>query len=166
MGRGLIEIRKPFEREAEAVNSLIESVFKECVAPDYSEEGIRFFLKLCNAEEVRIKTVENCPIIVASENDVVVGVLWTRDINHISRYFVDVKHQRKGIGRQLFNHLLEGIKTEHPEIKDITVNSSPFACKAYESLGFKRTDHEQNGNGMKYIPMVYNLERHKMCNPA
>jgi GNAT superfamily N-acetyltransferase len=152
-----IIIRPPFENEAESINSLIREVFLECVAPDYSKEGVDFFLNLCKSEEVRKKINETGQIIVALENKKIVGMLWTRDINHISRFFVHVEYQRKGIGKQLFSYLLEKLQKNHPEIKDITVYSSPFACKAYEMLGFRKTDQEQIGNGMRYTPMTYRI---------
>ena len=152
-----IEIRPPFENEAEAINALIKRVFMECVAPDYSVEGIQFFLGFCSTEVVLKKISETGQIIVAVERNEVLGVIQVRDTNHISRYFVDVNYQRKGIGRQLFNYLLEGIKKNYPDVDEITVNSSPFARKAYEGLGFRATDNEQVGNGMKYIPMVYKI---------
>ncbi len=53
------------------------------------------------------------------------------------------KHE---IGRALFHQ----VKKE-----DMTVNSSPYAEKVYEHLGFIATDAEQAELGMRYIPMKY-----------
>ena len=37
----------------------------------------------------------------------------------------------------------------------ITVNSSSYAVKFYESLGFSKTSEEQETDGFKYTPMQY-----------
>lgn len=39
----------------------------------------------------------------------------------------------------------------------ITVNSSPFAVPVYHHLGFTDTDSEKVTNGLRYTPMVINL---------
>lgn len=152
-----IEIIKPDVSEAEIINNLIIDVFMKCVAAEYSEEGVKFFLNICNPGEILVKINEDTPILVAKTEEKIVGIIWTRGINHISRYFVDVACQSKGIGRILFNGLLVEVKSKYKEISEITVNSSPFAMKAYEKLGFIKTEEEKIGNGMRYIPMVYKL---------
>ena len=37
----------------------------------------------------------------------------------------------------------------------VTVNSSPFAVKVYEKLGFTATGSRQVSDGIVYIPMRY-----------
>ena len=39
--------------------------------------------------------------------------------------------------------------------KVVTVNSSPFAIKVYEKLGFTATGIRQVSDGIVYIPMRY-----------
>jgi predicted GNAT family N-acyltransferase len=152
------KIRKPNISDASKICSMVNSVFMKCVAPDYSEEGIDFFLKISTPAELIDKMEKGNLVYIAEMKSNIIGVIVTRNINHISRYFVDVNYQQMGIGRKLFQHVLSTLSKEHQEIEQITVNSSPFAVKAYEKLGFIKTADEQIGNGMKYIPMVYNIE--------
>jgi ribosomal protein S18 acetylase RimI-like enzyme len=54
---------------------------------------------------------------------------------------VDPDFQGKGIGRMIFTHLLDLIKTNRPDIMRVELISREFNLKAisfYESLGFKR----------------------------
>jgi ribosomal protein S18 acetylase RimI-like enzyme len=54
---------------------------------------------------------------------------------------VDPDFQGKGIGRMIFTHLLDLIKTNRPDIMRVELVSREFNLKAisfYESLGFKR----------------------------
>ncbi|MDY3031476.1 MAG: GNAT family N-acetyltransferase [Clostridia bacterium] len=76
---------------------------------------------------------------------------YIRSKNHISLFFVDEKHHRQGIGRKLFEIMQRDYDT-----KEFTVNSSPYAVKAYEHLGFECVDTEQTVNGIRCIPMRYN----------
>lgn len=80
-------IREPTENDAESINELIKTTFMQFVAPDYSPEGIKFFLNLCNVEALKEK-IKKGQIYIAVEDDQILGVIWTRDLNHISRYFV------------------------------------------------------------------------------
>jgi ribosomal protein S18 acetylase RimI-like enzyme len=150
-----INISYPESSDAEKINELIVDVFMKCVAPEYSEEGVQFFLSFCKPEIVTEKIIENTPILIAKFDEKIIGIIWTRGKNHISRYFVDIAFQGKGTGRLLFNKLLDEIRLRYKEISEITVNSSPYAAKAYEKLGFIKTDEEKTGNGMRYLPMIY-----------
>lgn len=50
--------------------------------------------------------------------------------------------------------LFEEMKKDF-EKQVFTVNSSPYAVKIYEHLGFRATDSEQTVNGLRFTPMVY-----------
>ena len=52
-------------------------------------------------------------------------------------------HHCKGIGRALF----ETMRRDYDE-QEFTVNSSPYAVKIYEHMGFQETDTEQVVNGL------------------
>ncbi len=43
-------------------------------------------------------------------------------------------------------------------IKNIIVNSDPYALESYRNLGFADTDSEQTENGIRFIPMVCSLK--------
>jgi ribosomal protein S18 acetylase RimI-like enzyme len=148
-------VRQAMEAEADRVNTLIIDVFMRFVAPDYSKEGGDFFRSICRTDEIVEKIREGTPIYIAISEGEIVGVLWIKDRNHISRYFVDGLYQGVGIGKKLFTHYLSEMMGNYPEISEITVNSSPFAIGAYEKLGFVKTGGEMVGNGMRYFPMVY-----------
>ena len=67
--------------------------------------------------------------------------------------FVDKEHHRKGIAKQLFHTVLEKLK-ENKSVTQMTVNSSPYAVKAYERLGFIKTGEQQEKDGIIFIPMM------------
>ena len=85
-------------------------------------------------------------VLVAEKQGKIIGVIEGRDGSHIARFFVDELHQRQGIGRFLFDALIDEFTNEGNKPDCITVNSSPCAVKAYESLGFHKTGEEEIGN--------------------
>lgn len=142
-----MEIRQlePFEID-EAI-TLIWEVFLQFEAPDYSDEGIQSFKDFIENDEI-LKTLE---FFGAYEQDELKGVIATSENRkHICCFFVKAKYHRQGIGRTLWEYVLN-----HSERNVLTVNSSPYAVPVYRKLGFVETDTEQLADGMRYTPMKF-----------
>lgn len=87
----------------------------------------------------------------ALHNNKITGILAVDDkLNHICLFFVDKDFQNTGIGTALFKKFLN---ESTPKV--VTVNSSPFAIKVYEKLGFTATGIRQVSDGIVYISMRY-----------
>lgn len=142
-----MKVEKISERNIENAFTLVLDVFMEYEAPDYSEQGIETFKHFIHNE----KTVNALEMYGAFEKDRVVGVIATRNTgNHIALFFVETGYHRQGIGRKLFEHVIE-----HSTAQTITVNSSPYAVAVYKQLGFTKNSDEQLADGMRYTPMTY-----------
>lgn len=129
------------------VIQLIKQTFLECVAPDYDEPGINNFFKFAEDEDLLKQLV----FYAALHNNKIIGILAVDDkLNHICLFFVDKDLQNTGIGTPLFKRFLN---ESTPKV--VTVNSSPFAVKVYEKLGFTATGIRQVSDGIVYIPMRY-----------
>ena len=130
------------------VVKLVTDVFMKFEAPDYSDEGVKsFFDTAINSQDF----MNSLAIYGAYFDNSLVGVIATRNEgNHIALFFVDGQHHKQGIGRKLFETVLE-----YSTGKQLTVNSSPYAREVYYHLGFKDTDVEQTVTGIRFIPMKY-----------
>ncbi len=129
---------------------LVWKVFLKYEAPDYTKEGSEEFFKSIHDDE----WLNQIKMYGAYDKDRLVGVIATRNEGtHIALFFVDGEYHRKGIGRQLFQKILEDNKVNY-----MTVNSSPYAVPVYEKLGFEATDVEQVKNGLRFTPMKYQVE--------
>lgn len=71
--------------------------------------------------------------------------------------FVKKEYHRRGIARRLFQIVKERCKNLS-NVKEITVNSSPYALGFYARLGFINTAEEQTVAGIKFTPMKYLLK--------
>jgi GNAT superfamily N-acetyltransferase len=127
--------------------SLVWDTFQDFEAPDYSPEGVSKFKESIDD----IEFISALAIYGAFVDNTLAGVIATRNNGtHIALFFVQRDFHRQGIGRALFNTIVESC----PAIK-ITVNSSPYAVPVYEKLGFVRTDAEQMTDGIRFTPMEY-----------
>ncbi len=144
-------IHKLKNDEKPAALNLAWKVFMQFEAPEYSQEGIETFRNFINDK----KSTDSLMMYGAFENDEIIGVIATRsDKSHISLFFVNEKYQNQGLGRKLFNTVLEKCESNH-----MTVNSSPYAVGFYHKLGFKDESPEQLTDGIRYTPMTLKLNK-------
>lgn len=142
-----MQIKRIADDQIFSAIDLIWTTFMQFEAPDYSEEGIQSFRDFIEKKEIA-NTLEFWG---AYDDDELKGVIATREERkHICCFFVKAQYQRQGIGRKLWEYLLENNPNEI-----ITVNSSPYAVPIYHKLGFVDTDTEQLSDGIRYTPMRF-----------
>lgn len=143
--------------ELEKALLLVYNVFMEFEAPDYSEQGIKAFEDFIEFNSVKNMFQDNILNIWACYyKEKIVGVIAVREMRHICMLFVDKNYHRKGIANSLFETVLANVKNK-PKIKEITVNSSPYAVGFYHRLGFNDTNSEQTVDGIRFTPMKFPL---------
>ena len=136
-----LSIKKLNRDETQNALCLVWNVFLEYEAPDYTQEGIETFYKSIHDENY----LSMLSVYGAFIGEELVGVIATRNGGkHIALFFVDGKHHRQGIGKQLFDAV---------QVDEMTVNSSLYAVPVYHKLGFRDTGTEQAVNGVRFIPM-------------
>jgi GNAT superfamily N-acetyltransferase len=158
-----MEIRELNEKSIEEAMKLVREVFMEFEAPEYEERGVSEFLSYIESIAMlqRIKSGE-LRLWGSLENDCLTGVISLRAGGHISLLFVKKEYHRRGIARSLFEKVREECAKEG--IKEITVNSSPYAEEAYKRLGFSATSEEKTLNGIRFVPMIYRQADIKVIN--
>lgn len=152
-----MEIRELKEEDIRNALNLIWKVFEEFEVPDYSSEGVEEFKKFISIDNIINKFKKNELRLWGYFNDYkLIGIIGIRNLNHICLLFIDKDYHRKGIGKKLFNIVKEKC-IRYEVIKNITVNSSPYAIEFYHRLGFIDTDKQQISKGIKYTPMIYKI---------
>ena len=153
-------IKELGKNEIKQALELVNRVFAEFVAVDYSEQGNKTFhdyLKVKDDEVANDVQTGHKRIWGFYRGSVIVGVIATRDVSHISLMFVDKEHHRKGIAKQLYSTIIAELE-KNPAVKNVTVNSSPYAVGVYEHLGFVKTDEQQERDGIIYVPMTHAIQ--------
>lgn len=145
--------------EERQVCDLVVRVFTEFVAPLYSTEGVREFLAYAaETDQLRQRLQAGRFVLVAELQGPLVGAIEIRNYDHISLFFVDGKAQRKGIGRVLWRRAFDACLAGRPDFGRVTVNSSPNAVEAYKRLGFETEGPEKTVNGIRFVPMVFEVQ--------
>ena len=153
-----MEIRFMHPGEETSVIQLVQKTFDQCVAPGFTEEGISQFYKYASTEALSQRSKEESFTIIAKEKNQIVGIIEIKDQNHVSMFFVSTELQGKGVGKKLFHEAITHIKKQNPQVKELTVNSSPNAVEAYRKLGFIPRSEEQCADGIRFVPMKLSLE--------
>ncbi len=139
--------------ELEETMSLVKEVFDEFEAPYYTKEGIESFYKFANYENIKEKLNESMQIFVEKDNNKIIGMIAIRDYSHIALLFVKKEYHKQGIATKLMNTAIEYCKQNNNSLKNITVNSSPYAVEFYHKKGFEDINKEQTVNGIISTPM-------------
>lgn len=135
---------------------LVNRVFAEFVAVDYSEQGKRTFQSYLEGKLQEVSAALSAgdkKMWAYYQGSEIIGVLATQGASHISLMFVDKRYHRQGIARQLLDVALEELR-KNGDTAQITVNSSPYAVEAYEHLGFAKAGAKQEKDGIIFIPMI------------
>lgn len=141
-----MNIRQLDNQEYDKAIMLSLDVFTKCGTADFDFNGLEIFKKFINNKEL----MGELTFWGAFDNNELIGVVGTKgNSTHISLFFINPDYHRKGIGRELFDNIYA-----YPIIEPITVNSSSYAMKFYESLGFSKVSEEQETDGLRYTPMI------------
>jgi ribosomal protein S18 acetylase RimI-like enzyme len=135
------------------MSALIRRLFIKYIAHTYAPEGLAEFMKGVESSVLLDRMKQGQIVILAVLQEDIAGVIAVRGGNHISLLFVDERFHRKGIAQALVSMAHESARAADPLIRDFTVNSSPYAVKFYEKLGFCATGPERMMRGMRITPM-------------
>ena len=154
-----IIIRRTKIEEHNQVLELSLKTFMEFEAPVYSDEGAQTFKKdMIENDDFNNDCLSGKNRIWgAFIQEKLVGLFGMRGESHICLVFTDGKYHRKGIATEVFKKLLADVKIETPDLKKITLNSSPYGLPFYHRIGFTEVEPEKTMNGIIYTPMVYEI---------
>ena len=127
-----MEIKKFNKEDAEKVSQLIKECFLNLNIGGHSKRGIELQID-SNSPENLEKRSEDIKYYVALNNNEIIGICGY-DREKVHTLFVDINHQKKGIGKKLLTKILDEAKNEG--LKSIKTWSTFYAEKFYNSFGF------------------------------
>lgn len=139
-------IKEPTFNDAQALHeismSLEKYLFEDCMPQWFKDElSVKSF-----QERIKDKEYEH---LVCVQQNTIVGFICIKK-NKIVHLFVDEKHHKKGIAKQLWQSI-----EENRDVSKMTVNASLYAIKVYERFGFETEGEEKNYKELLYQPMLY-----------
>lgn len=147
-----ITYRKVRDNDSEELFELVEMGFREFVEQDLTKEGTEDFFRV--ARQMIFERPSGHMIFVAQFDLELIGMIDVRNDGHICLFFVKKKYQKQGVGRGLLKLAESVCEIEENGNGKLSVNSSLFAVRCYENLGFMKTQSVQTVNGIKFVPMV------------
>lgn len=153
----MIKIEDFRKGEEQDISLLVARVFDEYVSPDYLPEGNRFFHDFIKPEKFVERHELGTIILTAKDNDLIIGMIEVRTLNHISLLFVDKNYQRRMIAKNLFQEALRRCRAVEPGLSMFFVHASPFSVPVYQKLGFTALSGMKEANGIFYLPMQKTL---------
>lgn len=137
---------------------LIRESYDRFVAHDYTPEGTVQFYEYASEEALKARLEGGSHFAMVAVNDgELIGIIEMREFNHCSLFFVKARYHGKGMGRWLFEEAVAHCRSSIPDLKIVTVKSSPFAVPVYKHLGFKSVGTLEESNGIVYQPMECHL---------
>lgn len=133
---------------------MVKRVFDQFQAPSLTSEGVTEFYCYITLSKAIERLNSDHFGLLATKNNIIVGMIEIRNFKHISLLFVDSKYHKQGIARLLWTESLKICKSVNPNITDFSVYASPYALAVYEKFGFKKTSSEQIKNGIIFFPMT------------
>lgn len=155
-------IRKINADEVEEALSLASEVFMQFEAPDYKPEGVLTFKRdiVENREFIEKCKKGECPIYAAFDKGKIIGIIGMRsNKTHINLVFTKKEYHRQGVAKAIFGFLLYDVLRENPDLREITLNSSPYGKGFYLHIGFIPLSEEKEQDGIRYTPMKYVIKR-------
>jgi GNAT superfamily N-acetyltransferase len=143
--------------EEQAACDLVQQVFKEFVAPDYGQEGIKEFFRFANPSAMAERMSLGGFVLVASQADRLAGMLEFVPPDRIAMLFVALRDQ--GIAKELLTRAISRARAVNPDLLKVTVHSSPYAEPIYLKMGFREIGHATTDQGITYIPMELILDK-------
>ncbi|PZS71588.1 MULTISPECIES: GNAT family N-acetyltransferase [Stenotrophomonas] len=132
-----------------AISAVCLAAFNAAVAPTLGADGIATFASVAAADAFGVRLQGDNQILVAEQEDRVVGVIELKAGRHLAMLFVDPACQGQGIGHALFEAVL-------PQVREpvLTVRASLNAVPTYLRYGFVLDGDVGEFNGLVYQQMV------------
>ncbi len=147
-----MEIRAATSRDAESISNLVRQLSAEYIAHEFTAEGREILLNSMTPAAIEKYMQSGFRYHVAEVGSQLVGVVGVRDNSHLYHLFVAESYQRQGVATGLWQLAMQACLDEgNPG--EFTVNSSNYAQKVYETLGFVAQSGPQDKNGVIFIPM-------------
>lgn len=152
-------VRRLRPEEVDSAMALAWDTFMRFEAPDYGPEGVETFRKDIIENERFLESCRNGSnrLWGAFDRETLAGIFGMRGKSHICLAFTRYDYHRKGVATAIFQKLLADVRHENPELRQITLNSSPYGKPFYHHVGFRDADVEKTINGIRFTAMVYDL---------
>ena len=149
-----MHVRKLEQKDLARVSSICVKAFMHSVAPTLSDEGVDTFRGIASADSFSNRMKNDNTILVYEEGGEIKGVIELKEGRHVAMLFVDPDFQKRGVGTELVSAVMP-----YARVEIITVSASLNSVPAYLQYGFVCNGKPDEKAGLKYQPMVLQLNK-------
>ncbi|WP_394209463.1 GNAT family N-acetyltransferase [Enterovibrio calviensis] len=142
--------------DLDVILKLGESSNEEHVVPLLSADGKKAFRIAFTADINNVKDAHIYSVIKATVDDEIIGYVAWRDESYIGHLYVKTEYHGFGVARRL----VEEMKAASGAAL-VRVKASIYALGFYKKVGFAPISDELSINGIRYVPMVLDVEQNK-----
>lgn len=147
------EVRWAKREDWKPAMTMIWKTFLKYDSKDYTEEGIRNFFEFITDDDLyRAFLAGSYQMMVALDEERIIGAASVRNNNHLSLLFVDEDYHNRGVGSTLMNRMCEYLRTEEGE-RFMSLKAAPYAVDFYRKLGFQIVRPEEEYSGIRVTSM-------------
>ena len=138
--------------DSESISKLVWQLSTEFITNEFTPEGRETLFNSMTPVAITKFIQSGYRYHLAEVKSQLIGVVGVRDNSHLYHLFVAESYQRQGVATGLWQLAMQACLDEgNPG--EFTVNSSNYAQKVYETLGFVAQSGSQDKNGVIFIPM-------------
>lgn len=143
-------IRRFKNEDAKEIHRIIKECFESLEIGKHTKKGLALQIK-SNSPENLIKNAKKIIYFVAEIDVKPVGICGL-DKSKIRTFFIDLRFQKKGIGKKLFSKILEEARSKG--VKKLITWSTFYAVPFYSYFGFKEIKEIKLPKGKEDIVLV------------
>ncbi|OCH14568.1 acetyltransferase [Aliivibrio sp. 1S165] len=145
---------KVTHQDLDVILKLGEAVNDKHVVPLLNFEGQKAIKMAFKSDIDRVKDASIYSAIKATIDNEIIGYIAWRDESYIGHLYVKTEYHGFGVAKGLVEEMkaVSGAKL-------ISVKASIYALGFYKKVGFKPVSEELSLNGIRYVPMVLNVQQ-------
>ena len=147
-----MKIRLATKEDSEIISEILVTLTNKFIATGFTDEGVKNILHSMRPQAIAYYFDQGYRFHVGEIKNSVIGVVGTRDNNHLYHLFVEESEQGNGYSRELWE-VAKAACIAEGNSGIFTVNSSLNAQEVYKRWGFVPIGGIRESGGVKDIPM-------------
>ena len=142
--------------EVEDISSILTDIFTHDIAGNSTDFGRLDFQHYVEAQNIIARIDRGYEVWVGKKLGKTAAIAELAPPSHVTLLFVGKEFRGTGIGRKLFDFVLNRISiiNYNLSVVEVTVNSVPASAGFYRHFGFEVNGEEKYREGILNIPMV------------
>ncbi len=144
-----LTIKTATKRDLPEIRQLFKDSILNVAIRDYSDQEVAEWSKTSDNEERWLSLIENQRVLLALNNETIVGFISLKDHEYLDFLYVHYEFQRKGVAQFLYNRLEQlaiGLGAQEL-ISDVSKTANPFFTKN----GFNKIRENRNQRGSEVL---------------